>query len=95
MNEREKLIHKMRAERTELNKKISELDVQLTKLELENNKEHFNCPCVQLNKDIGIYSSGDQVRAGRCACAFGGLVADTLSAEKNCPMCKGWGRERK
>jgi len=50
----------------------------------------WDCPCVQLNEDLGIYDMTGQEGAGRNGLS-GGLVAKTYSALKDCPECNGRG----
>lgn len=48
------------------------------------------CTCVRLNRELGIFTLVDQERANRCSSETG-LVADSRSARKDCPLCKGTG----
>lgn len=54
-----------------------------------NDKRRF-CTCVRLNRELGIYTLVDQERAMRRSWESG-LVADSRSARKDCPLCKGSG----
>lgn len=59
-------------------------------LDMEAARERFRCPCVRLNRDVGIWNMGDQVEARRNGLTFG-LVSDCLSARKDCERCHGDG----
>lgn len=50
----------------------------------------FTCVCVRLGKDIRVTNMSEQEAAGRTGLQCG-LVAETLSALKNCPACRGSG----
>jgi len=67
------------------------LTQKIKKLEFKIAERTYTCPCVRLNSDIGITNMVQQETAGRKGLQFG-LVAETFSAKKNCPHCKGSGK---
>ena len=84
-------------ELTLINARISEIDDERWKLiqrrkVLERNRalRKFTCVCVRLGKDINVTNMTEQEVAGRHGLQIG-LVAETLSALKNCPSCRGSG----
>lgn len=62
-------------------------------LSLAINRLRFNCPCVRLNREIRIFDSGNQFDLGRVGLSMG-IVGDTFSAEKRCPICHGTGEAK-
>lgn len=88
-------------ELTRINARISEIDDERWKLiqrrkVLEQNRalRKFTCVCVRLGKDISVTDMSEQEAAGRRGLQIG-LVAETLSALKNCPVCRGSGMPTK
>lgn len=53
-------------------------------------KARFNCSCVELNDNLCIYTTTRQEELGRIGLSPG-IVAETFSAAKNCPICHGTG----
>ncbi|HYX21409.1 MAG TPA: hypothetical protein VFA98_11250 [Thermoanaerobaculia bacterium] len=90
----------MKSESEELSRiraRIAEIDDERIKLlkrcnVLERNRalRKFTCVCVRLGKDIGVTNMSEQEAAGRNGLQIG-LVAETLSALKGCPSCRGSG----
>ena len=91
MKERADRIRELRVERTDCNRKINYLDQEIYYLQLAEDKEHYTCSCVKVNKNIGVFDSVDQVRANRSGLTTG-YVSNSLSAKKDCPLCNGFGR---
>jgi hypothetical protein len=84
-------------ELTRINARIAEIDDERFKLirrrqVLERNRalRKFTCVCVRLGKDIDVTNMSEQEAAGRHGLQIG-LVAETLSALKDCPSCRGSG----
>jgi hypothetical protein len=50
----------------------------------------FNCPCVRINRAIGIYTSAEHEMGGRIGLECG-VVSETHSALRSCPQCNGTG----
>lgn len=63
---------------------------ELRELEKREATERFTCRCVRLNREIGVFTSAQQEALGRVWLNLG-PVSDTLSAERNCPLCHGSG----
>ena len=76
----------LRSELHLVQKKCGELSLAIDRL-------RFNCPCVRLNREIGIFDSGYQFDLGRVGLSMG-VVGDTFSAEKYCPICHGTGETK-
>lgn len=84
-------------ELSRINARISEIDEERYKLVrrrqvLERGRalRKFTCVCVRLGRDIDVTNMSEQEAAGRRGLQIG-LVAETLSALKDCPSCRGSG----
>jgi len=88
---RQARIQELRAQADKLRKQSDELYTEIAKLDLEQRREDHPCACVKLNRDVEIYDMGEQERRGRNPLSCGGFVADTLTARKDCTVCKGTG----
>lgn len=82
-----------------LNEEISQLEVKLGFLrgirkiaQRELDKKTYSCACVKLNSSINIYDCQAQHQRNRNPLSVGDLVADTLTADKACLLCKGTGK---
>ena len=82
----------------EISKEIGKLDhrrysllEERAKLMLAEALEDHPCRCVQRNGDIGVFDMQDQEALQRNPLGLG-LVSETLSAAKHCPVCKGTGK---
>lgn len=66
---------------------------RIAELQLEIDREKFNCECVRLNKDIDIEDMGELYAAGRQnVLDSAGLVGNCLSVLVDCRVCHGTGR---
>jgi len=90
--ERQERLETIRVIIQRLQGEINELVAERKKLELEEAKQNHTCSCVKLNRDIEIYDMVEQERRGRRGLQLGGLVAETLSARKDCRTCGGTGK---
>lgn len=91
MKERAEHITELRANRAFFNREINRVDSEIAVLQLAEDKEHYTCSCVKVNKEIGVFDSVDQVRANRSGLTTG-YVSESLSAKKDCQLCNGFGR---
>ena len=90
-------LDELRAKRRDLQSQVAELlgevgevDQKLKPLEQEESRAEHPCSCVRLNSDIGVNDMGDAEESRRRT--FGlGLVAELLSADRDCPKCEGTG----
>ncbi len=57
----------------------------------QNDLERFTCPCVRLNRDLGIHDRALLVAQKRSMFGSGRFVADCLSADWECSICGGTG----
>lgn len=69
---------------------MSSIHDQMEVLDLKIKWATYTCTCVRLNKDLDIWDMSQQEEQGRRPLGFGS-VSDTLSADKNCPICHGTG----
>jgi regulator of replication initiation timing len=76
----------------ELRTRLDHLFSQRGALELRLDLLVHNCSCVRINRTIGIYTSANQEGLGRVHVGRFGIVSETLSADKNCLICKGTGK---
>ncbi len=92
MNKQERAVRQtqIRTELRTLNARRDELTAEMTQLSFEDEIEHYSCECVRENRDIGVFDMLQQQEANRRPLGLG-LVADTLSADRDCPICKGEG----
>ena len=79
-------------ERTQLRLKETEIGKEQRQLTLERDLLKYTCACVRLNSDLGIYTSAEQNFYKRKPLQLFGLVYETLSADKDCLVCKGTGK---
>ncbi len=91
---RQARIHELRAKADKMRREVDAIYDEVHKLEMEQAKEDHPCSCVKLNGDIEIYDMVEQERRGRRGLGLG-MVAETLSARKDCPVCKGTGKPKK
>ncbi|KKL52098.1 hypothetical protein LCGC14_2288910 [marine sediment metagenome] len=74
----------------ELLGEVGEIDQKLKPLEREESRAEHPCSCVRLNSDIGVNDMG--VAEAMRRRTFGiGLVAELLSADRDCLECAGTG----
>lgn len=81
---------RLRRHRDAVQAELNALQDEISRLELDRDRERYNCSCVRLNSDIGIGDIHEQERRGRTGCTLG-WVARTLSALKDCSVCHGSG----
>ena len=94
-------LDELRAKRRDLQSRVAELlgevgeiDQKLKPLELEESRADHPCSCVRLNSDIGVNDMGDVEAKRRRSFVAGhatNLVAELLSADRDCPKCAGTG----
>lgn len=77
--------------RADMQLEINQINDEIDALGLELDREGFTCRCVRLNEDIGIHDMVDQEKAGRVGLGLG-WVSQTLSALRDCEVCKGAGK---
>lgn len=90
-------LEELRAKRRDLQDRVAELlgevgeiDQKLKPLELEESRADHPCSCVRLNSDMGVNDMG--AAEGMRRRSFGlGLVAELLSADRDCLKCGGTG----
>src|SRR5271167_613130 len=94
-------VEELYAERKVLRKKISALKVKIQPLALKIDQINdqiarltYPCSCVKLNQELDIYDMSQQEAAGRNGLGSG-FVSECLSADKNCPICRGAGIPKK
>jgi hypothetical protein len=92
MNARQARMQEIDNESRQLRKKLDALHEERSKLRLAQEKEEHPCECVRLNKDVEIFDMVEQERRGRHPLSCGGMVADTLTARKDCQECGGTGK---
>jgi hypothetical protein len=92
MNKQERAVRltEIRAELETLNQTRTQLIAERDQLSFEDDIEHYSCVCVRENRGIGIFDMMQQQEANRRPLGLG-WVADTLSADRACPICKGEG----
>lgn len=77
--------------RNDLSARMQQTDNELNVARLELSKLNHPCACVVFNSDIGVYSAETQDKVGRVGLEAG-LVANTLSARRECTICNGTGK---
>ncbi len=93
MKSRQDRIREINAEVDKLQGQVYKLVEEKRTLQLAESKEEYPCRCVQLNGDIGVFDMSEQEELGRKPLGLG-LVAETLSANKRCPICQGTGQPK-
>lgn len=90
-------LEEMEAQRRELRDQVDKLHKQtyllqdeIEAISLKISWATYTCSCVRLNRDLGIWNMSLQEAHGRKALGFGS-VENTLSADRNCPICLGKG----
>jgi hypothetical protein len=90
-------IEELSATRNELRSQAEQLDRQLSSVRKQIGEVSraidwatYTCSCVRLNKDLNIWNTFLQEDHGRKGLTTG-VVEETLSADKNCPICHGLG----
>lgn len=83
-------LRELNARDNHLMRQVHEVREERRKLQLEISREVHPCSCVRLNGEIQVYDMKEHERRRRET--FGlGLVAELLSADKDCPHCHGSG----
>jgi hypothetical protein len=83
-------IQEIRRKLDELYRQTTALHEELDARTLADAIERHPCQCVRLNGHIGIFDSGQQEAAGRVGLMLG-LVANSISSVRDCPVCGGTG----
>lgn len=93
MTERENRLQRIAdlgEQRQKLLREVDAINEASRLLWLEDSREDHPCSCVRLNREIGVHDMSDT--ENRYRRTFGiGLVAELLSADKECPLCRGTG----
>lgn len=88
--DRRRRIDELESHRRDLHRQLDVNVDEINRLWLEDSREEHPCTCVRLNKDIGVIDMHSSVIRRRCT--FGiGLVAELISADRDCALCHGTG----
>lgn len=93
--ERKARLAQAEQERREHQSKADELGREIHQLRLDDVREEYPCTCVKLNSDIEIFDMAEQARRNRNCLAVTGMVAECLTARKDCEWCSGTGKPHK
>jgi hypothetical protein len=81
----------LREQTRELEEQIKTISTEMTKVNTQIDLLNFPCSCVRLNVGLDIWNIGLQESRNRNGLTVGFPVADTLSADRSCPICHGTG----